>query len=449
SLAAAQTASAVPAPAPLFTTLLNYRHNNLDDGSFLFEGVNFLGGQERTNYALTVSVDDFGDGFGFAVQAAAPIDPSQVIEILHTTTESVVTALGNEPERIFGSVPVMRPADVDRVVREWNATDRVVPEATIPGLFAEQVRLRPDAVAVVHGDVSVTYAQLDAASNRLARYLQERGVGPESVVAVNRERSIDLVVSLLAVLKAGGTYLPIEPTQPDQRIRRIIADAGVNLVLSAEIVDDPAVSAFSDSPLPDMNIQASQAAYVIYTSGSTGVPKGVVVTHASVVSLVLSAGRRFAFSPSDVWSWFHSFAFDVSVWEIWGALVHGTRLVVVDFEVSRSPAEFRQLLGRERVTVVSLTPSAFYQLLQADAGADDRLENLRYVFLAGETLDLAQARQWYDRPQSALLVNMYGITEITVHATAAELDAVLVEQRAGVIGVPLDNTRVYVLDGNM
>ncbi|MFJ2172683.1 non-ribosomal peptide synthase/polyketide synthase [Streptomyces sp. NPDC087851] len=386
-----------------------------------------------------------------------------------------------DPGAGLDRLDVMDADERRRTLVEWNDTARPVAAATVPELFGAQAARTPEAVAVVSGGERVSYAELEAESNRLARYLIARGVGPESPVAVVMDRSPALVTALLAVMKAGGAYLPVDPEYPSERITSMVADAApVALLATAAVsarlgrsgahagpsgpqwvvLDDPAVRASVAGQHAHALVQADRAtplrpehpAYVIYTSGSTGAPKGVSVAHTSVVALLQGAGERFGFDGEDVWTWFHSFAFDFSVWELWGALLHGGRLVAVPFEVSRSPEEFLRLLARERVTVLSQTPSAFHQLVRADeqhaeVGAELAL---RLVVFGGEALDLPRLREWYarHRGETPVLVNMYGITETTVHVSHLRLDAAMVdgEHRGSPIGYPLDNTRVYVLD---
>ncbi|MGW5691341.1 non-ribosomal peptide synthetase, partial [Streptomyces asiaticus] len=368
-----------------------------------------------------------------------------------------------------------------RTLVEWNDTARPVAAATVPELFGAQAARTPEAVAVVSGEERVSYAELEAESNRLARYLIARGVGPESLVAVAMDRSPELVTALLAVMKAGGVYLPVDPEYPAERITSMVADAApVALLTTAAVagrlgregphagpsvarwtvLDDPAVRAEVAGQDAHALVQGDRVAplrpehpaYVIYTSGSTGAPKGVSVAHTNVAALLQGAGERFGFDSGDVWTWFHSFAFDFSVWELWGALLHGGRLVVVPFDISRSPGEFLRLLVRERVTVLSQTPSAFYQLVRADGqhaevGAELAL---RLVVFGGEALDPRRLREWYarHRGEAPTLVNMYGITETTVHVSHLRLDAAMADEEhpGSLIGRPLDNTRVYVLD---
>ncbi|MEU3838523.1 amino acid adenylation domain-containing protein [Streptomyces sp. NPDC028635] len=321
------------------------------------------------------------------------------------------------------------------------------PAATLHALFARRAAATPDAVAVTHEGSRLTYAELDARANRLAHRLIALGAGPERIVALALPRSLDLVVALLAVLKSGAAYLPLDPDYPADRRAWMITDAA-----PVTVVDEDALRAAALDDQPDTDpgvpVRADQPAYVIYTSGSTGRPKGVLVPHANVARLFTATRPLFGFGPDDVWTLFHSYAFDFSVWEIFGALLHGGRLVVVPYTVSRSPADFLALLARERVTVLSQTPSAFHQLDAADAEAGTPDLALRHVVFGGEALDPARLSGWYARRGgSTRLVNMYGITETTVHVTHAELAPGHARPgAASLVGGPLPHLRTRVLD---
>ncbi|MFI5776149.1 amino acid adenylation domain-containing protein [Nocardia sp. NPDC051570] len=354
-----------------------------------------------------------------------------------------------------------------------SVLDKGFDDAALPGdpvtpvsLFERSAALAPTAIALTFGDESLTYGELARRAHRLARWLVAQGVGPGTLVAVGMPRSIELVVALLAVTVAGGGYVPVDQDHPADRVGYILDTAAPVCVLTtgaglpvdvAQVrIEDLDLSGYSDAPLTDSDrsapLRADDLAYVIFTSGSTGRPKGVAVTHRSVVSLLAGARRRFSFEASDVWTLFHSCAFDFSVWEIWGALSHGARLVVVDYYTSRSPEQFRTLLSRERVTVLSQTPSAFHQLAEADriAGPAAGELALRYVVFGGEALNIEQLADWFDRhgEYTPRLVNMYGITETTVHTTYLEIGRPTARAgAASVIGRGLPGLRVVVLDG--
>ncbi|NNH69580.1 amino acid adenylation domain-containing protein [Nocardia uniformis] len=343
------------------------------------------------------------------------------------------------------------------------APDPAGPSATAPSTetlvdrFGRMVVAHGDATAVVHGDAELTYAELDRQAKRLSRIIAGYGVGPGDFVGLALPRSLDLVVAIVAVSQTGAAYVPLDPGYPEQRLRTIIDDAAPALIVTGAEVQLPETSSevyrlrIGDAPqvVPrePRHPGPSYPAYVIHTSGTTGVPKGVVVTHANVIRLLTATRPWFDFGPDDVWTLFHSAAFDFSVWEIWGALCHGGKLVVVDAEVVRAPREFLELLVAQRVTVLNQTPSAFGLLVDAEADrliSGDRLA-LRYVIFGGEPVEPWRLTDWWSRhdPRMPRLVNMYGITETTVFTTGTTLEG---SAEAGEIGTPIPDLAVYVLD---
>ncbi|MFC9896576.1 non-ribosomal peptide synthase/polyketide synthase [Nocardia sp. NPDC127579] len=357
------------------------------------------------------------------------------------------------------------PGSASSVGAETRTGRRVgVPvEETLADRFAVAAMIDPAAIAVRAEDQVLTYAELEARSNRLARKLVAAGVGPETLVAVALPRTAELVVALLAVIKAGGGYLPIDPNYPTDRIEYLLDDArpvcaisSAATVLPRDWFGGPVIDLevtdlepFEPTALTDADRRApldpEHTAYVIYTSGSTGRPKGVVVPHANVLRLLDNTRSRFGFGPSDVWTMFHSYAFDFSVWELWGALLFGGRLVLVDYYTSRSPEQFRELLVDQRVTVLNQTPSAFYQLIAADTAREPVEYALRTIIFGGEALEPQRLSPWFDRyPQLPRLVNMYGITETTVHVSYRPI--LPGTGSASVIGSAIPGLAVRVLD---
>ncbi|HEX8686388.1 MAG TPA: amino acid adenylation domain-containing protein, partial [Pyrinomonadaceae bacterium] len=355
-------------------------------------------------------------------------------------------------------------------LRRLPGRDR--PAAEFPGtlclheLFEAQAERSPEAVALTSAGGSLTYRELNERANRLAHYLRARGVGPDTLVGLCLERSPEMVVAILATLKAGGAYLPLDPAQPRERLDYMVEDAAPALLLTQGSLrdrlagsrlpllvldgEDAALAAYpaADVDAAGAGLADSNLAYVIYTSGSTGRPKGVMVEHRQVRRLLDAAQADFGFGPADVWTMFHSYAFDFSVWELWGALARGGRLVLVPSLVARSPEEFYGLLLEEGVTVLNQTPTAFTQLARADAEAGGELA-LRVVVFGGEALNPPELRGWVGRrgDERPALVNMYGITETTVHVTYRRLLREDVEGSVGsVLGRPLGDLRVYLLN---
>ncbi|WP_405486127.1 non-ribosomal peptide synthase/polyketide synthase [Nocardia sp. NBC_00511] len=425
-------------------------------------------------FDLQLVVDDGVDG-GLAgvLRYADELFDAETATAIAGRWDRMLRAAAADPAAIIGDVDLLDAEERHAVVESWVASGEPVPntEATLSTLFDSAVAAYPHRIAIRVGADELTYAELDRRANVLARRLIADGAGPESLVAVLLPRSADLVVALLAVIKTGAGYVPIDPTYPADRIAYVLSDAApTSVVMDADLrVDLPAElpvvlvghsapeSDFSDAPITDADrravLRADHVAYIIYTSGSTGRPKGVAVPHRNVVRLMANTDREFGFGPDDVWTLFHSYAFDFSVWELWGPLLYGGTLVVVDYYVSRSPEQFLQLLRREGVTVLNQTPSAFYQLAEAERVATDAQPlALRYVIFGGEALELRRLSDWVARhgDSTPTLVNMYGITETTVHVSVRALDADTIAAATGsLVGRAIAGLRVYVLDDRM
>ncbi|MFF6983861.1 amino acid adenylation domain-containing protein [Streptomyces sp. NPDC008343] len=327
--------------------------------------------------------------------------------------------------------------------------------------FRAMVRTGPANVAVRDGNRELTYRELDLASDRIAASLRANGAVKGQLVGVVIDRSTHTPAALLGVLKAGCAYVPLDPAYPERRLRHVVQDCGLEIVVSgaqavqgcgldALRVIDPAAGDDAGEP-PAVEIGADDPAYVIYTSGSTGQPKGCVVSHGNVLALMHSTLPLFDLSAADRWTLFHSAAFDFSVWELWGALLTGATAVCVPVETARAPEEFLELLRRERVTVLSQVPSAFRALCRI-SGENDPDLSLRYVVFGGESLDLDVAGEFVRRtaPQAPVLVNMYGITETTVHSTIKFLtEEDLDGKGVASIGVPLPHVAITLRDRAM
>ncbi|MFB8280249.1 non-ribosomal peptide synthetase [Nocardia colli] len=366
-----------------------------------------------------------------------------------------------DPDRPLCTVPLLTEAEHGELVGD-RRTELGAVDTALHERFRYQAVHRPDAIAVCDENTRLSYAELDLRSDRLANVLVRQGVRPGSIVGLMVDRTVDLPTAVLAVLKCGAAYLPIDPDSPSSRTAIQFTDCAVTAVLAAPGFTDrlPATSA----PIIELDWQATELAnastdvvsavvppsapaYIIYTSGSTGTPKGVVVSHANVLRLFTAAEQVFELGEHDVWTLFHSYAFDYSVWELWGALLHGGRVVVVPQWLTRVPDALLELLAREEVTVFSQTPSAFAQLAQVAVAKPVEL-SLRYVVFGGEALNFATLHEWFRtfgdrRPE---LVNMYGITETTVHVTFRRLSSADTDQSGSLIGRPLPDLTLYLLD---
>ncbi|RXS81742.1 amino acid adenylation domain-containing protein [Burkholderia pseudomallei] len=476
---------------PLFQVMFVWQ--NMPAGELTIPGLTIRAVEtplQTAQFELTLSLREAGDDIvGHLNYASALFDESTVRRYVTYWRRLLEGMTAGAADQTIVGLPLLDEAERKQVVYAWNATERDYPiEQCIHQLFEAQVDRKPEAIALTFDGQRLSYAELNARANRLAHYLQGRGVGPDRLVALCAERGIEMVVGLLAILKAGGAYVPLDPAYASDRLRGIVEDSQPALVLADAVgraalgeldgalpVIDPETDALRWREMPATNPEvASQHvhhhAYVIYTSGSTGRPKGVMVEHAQVVRLFGATQAWFGFDERDVWTLFHSYGFDFSVWEMWGALLHGGRLVIVPTEVTRTPSAFFALLCAEGVTVLNQTPSAFQALMSAqeereeaalkadvdaEAEAAGNIERanvvahrLRYVIFGGEALEPRTLASWYARHgERTQLVNMYGITETTVHVTYCALRAEdAMRLGASPIGVRIPDLQLYVLD---
>ncbi len=421
-----------------------------------------------SKFDLTVVMGETRDGLVCSFEYDVDLFDGATIERMLGHFRAILEGVVADPTAKIGDLPLLSPAERHRLLTELNDVNVVYPtETSIHGLFEAQVDRSPDAPALTVEGRTLTYRELDARANQLARYLVGRGVKPGALVGLCVQRSVEMMVGILGILKAGGAYVPLDPEYPKPRLAFMVDDSKVAVLLTqAELVatipahgaavicldEGWATIAAESTDRLDYPPDTYRTAYVIYTSGSTGKPKGAMVTHANVTRLFAATDAWYRFDSSDVWTMFHSYAFDFSVWEIWGALLHGGRLVIVPYWISREPAAFYKLLGDEGVTVLNQTPSAFRQLVHVDesaSSAEPPALRLRLVIFGGEALDVGDLRGWWDRhgdvqPQ---LVNMYGITETTVHVTYRPVNKGDLDRSwSSVIGRTIPDLQVYVLD---
>ena len=418
-------------------------------------------------FDLTLSISEGEAGLFASLEYATALFEAATIARLAEHFCLLLESIAQAPQRRISAFELLSAAERRRLLIEWNATaadygrDRLLHE-----LFEEQAAAAPQAMAVVFEETRLGYGELNARANQLARHLRGLGVGPDVLVGVAIERSPDMLVALLGALKAGGAYLPLDPAYPRERLAFMIEDAAPLLVLTTQALrqrlpettqtlrldaDWASIAEQAQDNLP-ARAQPQNLAYVIYTSGSTGRPKGAGVSHRNVRRLFAATHAEFSFSATDVWTLFHSFAFDFSVWEIWGALLYGGRLVVVPYWVSRSPEAFHELLAAQGVTVLNQTPSSFYQLDAIDAAQGAaRALSLRLVIFGGEALEPQRLAAWFERHGDAqpALINMYGITETTVHVTLRALQRGDAARRDSCIGRPLNDLQAFLLDAQM
>lgn len=385
---------------------------------------------------------------------------NRMVGHFQTLLEGIVA----NPDQCIAKLPLLTQPEQNQLLA--NNLPRKIdysPQLSLHQLFEQQVEKTPDAVAVVF-EQQLTYAELNAKANQIAHHLQQLGIKTEELVGICLPRSLEMVIGILGILKAGAAYVPLDPNYPAERLAFVLEDAQLQVILTQQQLSqklstdktklvcldtDREMIAGQCTDNPNSQVTSASLAYIIYTSGSTGKPKGVLVNHSNVMRLFAATDAWFKFNHEDVWTLFHSIAFDFSVWEIWGALLYGGRLVVVPYEITRSPQAFYELLLQQQVTVLNQTPSAFRQLIKVDESKPQQLTHLRYVIFGGEALEIQSLQPWFERygDKSPQLINMYGITETTVHVTYHPLTvADLTQAQGSVIGRPIPDLEVYVLD---
>ncbi|HEX8697002.1 MAG TPA: amino acid adenylation domain-containing protein, partial [Longimicrobium sp.] len=459
SLALAQRCSAVEAPAPLFSSLLNYRHSGTGarrpggggDGRLVY-------GVGRTNFPVTLSVDDRGDALSLSAIAPASVGPERVCAMMRRALEGVVEALEAAPERPLAGVDVLPAAERRRVVEEWNATAAAYPaDACVHELFEAQAARTPGAPAVAFEGRALSYAELAARANRLAHHLRELGVGPDARVGVCVERGVEMVVGVLAVLKAGGAYVPLDPAYPEERLSYVLRHSAPAVLLTGRALAGrfggagvPVLALDADAPPwthhPDTDperagLTPDHLAYVIYTSGSTGRPKGVMNPHRGVVNLLWSMRGTVGVEAGERLVAVTTLAFDISALELFLPLATGARVEILGRADAADPAGLQRAVAAAPGAVLQATPATWRLLLDGGWPGDATLRAL----CGGEALRGDLAARLCARVGA--LWNVYGPTETTIWSSVQRVDGASAAGRAHVgIGAPVANTQVYVLD---
>ncbi|WP_051250931.1 non-ribosomal peptide synthase/polyketide synthase [Paenibacillus harenae] len=448
---------------PLFDTM--FVHMNNDIVEMEFEGlrlkVNELD-EDVAKFDLLLEASEQSGHIRFKLQYCSELFKKETMDRLSVHYLNLLKAVTSAPESALGSIPMMSMEEKQLLLHDLHPVKAVYPHsATVVALFEEQAARTPDRIAVSYDGQALTYRELNEQANRLAGTLRNCGVSRNSLVAILVERSERMITGLLAIIKAGGAYVPIDPAYPADRIQFTLHDSGATVLLTETghfgsaaayngiVIDlqDDAVYAEETGNLPQIN-EPDDLLYIIYTSGTTGLPKGVMITHRNVVRLLVHDQLQFEFGETDVWTMFHSFCFDFSVWEMYGALLFGGKTVIVPKHVAQNSAEFAELLREEQVTVLNQTPTAFYALIHDEMKRADKELGVRYVIFGGEALSPAMLRPWREKYPDTKLINMYGITETTVHVTYKEIGDEEIASNVSNIGKPIPTLTAYIFDRN-
>ncbi|CAM1366015.1 amino acid adenylation domain-containing protein [Tenacibaculum xiamenense] len=439
--------SGISNEVPLFSAIFNYRHSSSDEieEDMIPEGlvediaefnldIELLGDQERTNYPFSLAVDDFGDDFGITAQMDTNIQPERILSYMEVVVKQLLDGLNDDTN--VGDLSILTKEEETQLLNEFNETIVEYPtEKTIIDLFSTQVGKNPEAIALVDKEEKLSYKELDELSNQLSNYiLANHNISNETLIAVTLERSNWLIVSFLAVLKSGGTYVPIDPSYPEERKEYIKTDSN-----SSFAIDKAFLTSFKkdidkyDNATPDVVVKANDLAYVIYTSGSTGKPKGVMIEHYSIINTILSQIADFSIDTNDSCLQFASPSFDASIWEIGIALLSGASLCIVSEEGKSDVSLFKKFIEEQIVTFATLPP-AFLQLLEVED-----IPTIKTLVTAGEAIPLKLAKAFSENYN---YVNAYGPTETSICATTfnGKIGDLVP------IGKPIHNTEVYILN---
>nr|WP_269749511.1 non-ribosomal peptide synthetase [Xenorhabdus lircayensis] len=454
-LALAQRCSGVTPPMPLFSALLNYRHSQPDADDTAWDGMRLLATEERNNYPLTLSVDDLGEGFNLVAQTISGVDPSRVTNYLVTAISGLIEALATESQRSILNLPILPATERQQILVSFNNTEADFPrEVLLHELFEQQVVRTPDATAVVFEESTLSYGELNRRANRLAHHLLALGIRPDDRVAICIERSLEMMVGLLGILKAGAAYVPLDPAYPAERLAYMLEDAAPVALLTQTglletldshlptiVLDARGSSVLDNGPAENLEAQimgltSRHLAYVIYTSGSTGKPKGVMIEHSNIVNFLCSMSKEPGMTEEDVLLGITSLSFDISILELFLPLLTGARIILATQAQATNAQQLTALIAHHNVSFMQATPSTWRMLLQMPTFS---LPTKFKVLCGGEALPEKLATQLLQ--QVPTLWNLYGPTETTVWSALNGLT-----RTSSYIGHPIANTQIYILD---
>ncbi len=447
---------------PLFDVMFTLQ--NVDMGEIEVAGIKLKPHNlenKISKFDMNVEAVELVNSMSINIQYCTKLFSRTTIERMYRHLENIIQAVTENIDIKLSQVDMLTEEERQQILIDFNNTKADYPkDKTIHQLFEEQAEKTPDNIAVVYEDKSLTYRELNERANQVARVLRNKGVSTDNIVAIMVEKSLDMIVGIMGVLKSGGAYLPIDPEYPKDRIEYMLEDSEAIMLLTQKsvstdisysgeaIILDEYETCHEDKNNLEAIAKPANLAYIIYTSGTTGKPKGAMIEHRNVVRLFFNDRALFDFTDKDVWTMFHSYCFDFSVWEMYGALLYGGKLVVIPKLIARDTAEYLKVLEKEKVTVLNQTPSAFYRLIEEDEKAGKCELSIRYVIFGGEALMPGMLKRFYEKYPKTKLINMYGITETTVHVTYKEITEEDIRLNISNIGKPIPTLTAYIIDKN-
>ncbi len=413
-------------------------------------------------FDITFEGVEIQDRLIFNIYYATQLYKEETINRICRNFANLLNEIILNPELSISEFEMITDEEKQQLLVDFNDTKTNDPnDQTIVQLFEAQVERTPERIAAVCEDECLTYRELNERANQLGRVLRKHGAGPEELVGIIAEPSLEMIIGMLAIVKAGGAYLPINPDYPEDRIAYTLKDSQTKILLTQQVlleqisftgeiiqIDDSKIYMGDSSNLNHLN-KPDDLLYVIYTSGSTGKPKGVMIEHQNLIPLIVNARLKFDFNENDVWTMFHSFCFDFSVWEMYGPLLYGGKMVVIPKLAVKNPAEFLKILKKEKVTVINQTPTALYNLSAEEMKDETKELQLRYILFGGEAAQPIHLKAFYEKYPETKLINVYGITETTVLATFKVISTVEINTNLSNIGKPLPDLKTYLFDKNM
>ncbi len=450
----------IPGRNPLFDVIFNYLETNENCEDLEWNKIRLNNHLDiEAKFDLTFNVKKYNDvivcEFEYFCDRFKPSTIDRFIQYF----KRIINQVAQKPNIRIDEIEITSDQEKQQLLFDLNFTNIDYPkDKTVHELFKAQATRTPDNIAIKFNNQCITYVELNERTDRIAYVLRDNGIKPDDVVGLLMDRSLETVIGMISILKAGGAYLPIDVSYPEDRKEYLIKDSGTVTILTTKdqrgsfgknittlCIEDLEVESNKTSGIKNVN-KPSDLCYVIYTSGTTGNPKGVMVEHRNVVRLFFNEKFQFDFDSDDVWTMFHSHCFDFSVWEIYGALLFGGKLVIIPKLIAMDTLAYLTILREEKVTILNQTPSAFYNLSQEELAIPRKLLLIRYVIFGGEALSPGKLEKWKLRYPNTKLINMFGITETTVHVTYKEIGDYEITNNISNVGKPIPTLSVYIFD---